>query len=94
MLKHLPWRETVWAIGFVALLALLYAGSYYAMVIPCMIPTITSLDELVSAEPIGYCDHVDYAFGGETAKSLFAPMNQLDRSLRPGVWNPSMVTLP
>src|SRR5947207_709201 len=29
-MRHLPWRETGWAIAFLAALALLYGGSYYA----------------------------------------------------------------
>jgi hypothetical protein len=68
-------------IGLAALLLLLpclYVGSYLALVRRAL-PTIVNTDN----EP-EYCDK--YAIGGDVARKAYAPLNALDRRLRPAYW--------
>ena len=66
-------RYLMIAVALLALLAVLYAGAYYALVEPV---------ELLWSR--GGFAH--YRYGGEMAKHLFAPVHHLDRLLRPRLW--------
>jgi hypothetical protein len=63
---------------------LLYAVSYYMDVTPNQGYHVTSLDEATDAIPL--IRAADYRFGGGTARSLYAPMEQLDRRVFPRRW--------
>jgi hypothetical protein len=81
-LRHLPWRECVYAVGVLTLLLALYVGAYYATVEPFDYSAfISSRHPPPRGTPIPI-----YSFGGESAKTFFAPMHQVDRMLRPDVW--------
>jgi hypothetical protein len=65
-----------YAVGCGALLAALYAGVYYALV--------ERIDYQLIA---GFQSHVvRYRIGEEWSESIFAPMHDLDRKIRPGWW--------
>jgi hypothetical protein len=55
------------------LLPVLYVGSYLALVVPCGIPI---------NDPFGPRTH--WRFGAAYAESLFWPLEQIDRKVRPG----------
>jgi len=64
----------------------LYGASYYALVTPWSI-----VEGSVAGIPIG--EHVEphYAVGGRVAEVAFQPIHQLDRRLRPKVWEPKFM---
>jgi hypothetical protein len=83
-MRHFPLRELGYAIGFIVLLAAIYVGSYYAMVIPsdldpAKLPLRGSISATFYASPV-------YRFGGNTSAQFFGLANKLDRKLRPGQW--------
>jgi hypothetical protein len=83
-LRHFPWRECGYAVGALTLLLALYAGAYYAMVDPFdRVAMISSTYPPPRGRPIPF-----YSFGGDAAKAFFAPIHQVDRLLRPQVWEP------
>jgi hypothetical protein len=75
-MRHVPFRECGYAIGFVLLLAAIYVGSYYAMV---------QKIEFHWGVPFTV-DVVSYRFGGVGADSFFGPAHALDQQLRPEFW--------
>ena len=75
-MRHFPIRELGYAIGFVVLLAVLYVGSYYAMV--------ERIEGQLYAQPIAF---PVYRFGQNYSESLFRSMHCLDRKLRPEFWH-------
>lgn len=62
------------------LLPLLYVVSYLALVQPPTAVTVTGGGNIAI--------HVvaDYRFGVEPARGLFWPLEQIDRTVRPGAW--------
>ncbi len=96
MMKQLPWREMSWALGFVALLAALYVGSYASLISVDRRVILFETDGAPStmtgviAVPPGKTLHFQsakYRVGGENAKSFFGPIHQLDRRIRSGTWD-------
>jgi hypothetical protein len=91
-MRHFPWRELGYAVGFLTLLAVLYVGSYYAT---------------VERQPIGVkwwpetsenprtTYLLDYRLGGGGgwAHDLFGPMHRLDKMIRPDYWDGN-ITVP
>jgi hypothetical protein len=83
-MKHFPKKELAYAVVFVALLAGLYVGSYYALIVPrftFVVPIMGAAhwEGATMFQP-------DYRFGGDTAKAVFAPWHQVDLRIRPGAW--------
>ncbi|WP_254514048.1 hypothetical protein [Anatilimnocola floriformis] len=67
----------------VLLLPVLYAGSYFAMVIPFRLDEATMKGSRAGkAYSYGYC----YRFGDEYAAMLFWPLEQIDQRTRPAQW--------
>lgn len=95
MLKHVFWRETAWAIGFVALMSLLYVGSYYAMVhavSPARAICSGGIRDLSAGTRIlpktgdRVIFELEYRFGGKTAQAIFGPAYLLELQNRPKAW--------
>jgi hypothetical protein len=80
-MRHFPLREFDYAIGFVVLLAALYAGAYYATVRPML---VGSHDEVNGWNADV---HAVYPFAQETSEAVFRPINLLDRGIRPEYWS-------
>jgi hypothetical protein len=80
-MKHLPWKETGWAIVFIVLLAFVYAGSYYAMVTQEWHSGIFWEEGWFGSRP-----EPKYPFCDEVLKTVYGPMYSLDRKVRPGFW--------
>ena len=75
----------------------LYVGSYFALVEPSGIMQFT-----IPAQPAAsgfiainssYTEVEFYRSGGEWAKRLFWPLEQIDRRLRPHVWHDGFVRI-
>lgn len=63
------------------LLPLLYVGSYFALVLPGPAGVVT-------VPPHGwYLERHKYRAGGSVADVIFWPVEQVDKALRPDVWN-------
>ena len=82
-MKHLPWRECGYAIGFILVLAAIYVGSYYAMVRREYSPPFSSVwgtdeDDREFVRP--KYSHDDMA-------DFFRPMHEIDRRLRREYWS-------
>jgi hypothetical protein len=77
-MKHVPWREICWAIGFLTLSIGIYIGAYFALVDPR--PT----GVFMGVGPWRLDSH--YRFGTEVNKVFFAPLEAVDRKMRPGRW--------
>jgi hypothetical protein len=72
------------------LLPALYVGSFYILVQPGKI----RMAKTVKVTPSLYRSGViyeTYRYGGEQAAWFFWPLEQFDRRLRPGAWEPSML---
>lgn len=63
--------------GVLLLLPCLYVGSYYALVEPTSILSL-------SYDDVTFLPY--YSVGGETAKAAFYPVHRLDRLVRPSHW--------
>ena len=70
-MRHMPLRECGYAIAFVVLLLFVYGGAYFAM---------------MERKEIGHSPHVSYRFGEEWTEAIFAPAHDVDRRVRPDVW--------
>jgi hypothetical protein len=68
-------RVRVALAGVLALLGLAYVGSYLALLSPMPSPWF--------GEP----NDATYRVGGRTAETAFAPLEWLDRRVRPGYWS-------
>jgi hypothetical protein len=87
-MRHFPVREPGYAIGFIVVLAALYVGAYYAMVITrsqYLDRYMLSLKVSTKGPPI-YRVAPEYRFGGDAAVRFFAPMHDIDTRLRPSIW--------
>jgi hypothetical protein len=81
-MRHFPWRECSYALGFLVLLATLYVGAYYAMVERMIgFGGITSRGTRVSTRERTI--FVGYRIESVPLDGIFAPMHALDRRLRP-----------
>jgi hypothetical protein len=70
-MRHFPLRELGYAIGFLVLLAVLYVGSYCAMV--------ERRPYQLGIDSVRYPD----AF----LEEVFSPIHQIDRVIRPEFWS-------
>lgn len=79
-MKHLPWRETCWALAVLLALATVYAGAYYAMLVPGSWGGGLDDGGALVVYPTYRTDH-------EWLDDLFAPMFAIDRTvIRSGLW--------
>jgi hypothetical protein len=90
-MKHFPLREMGYALGFVALLAAAYFGTYYALVERVGFnesnesnPFSRDLDKAFEPSP-------RYGIESTALENLFAPAHALDRQLRPDFWSEDAV---
>jgi hypothetical protein len=67
------------------LLPVLYVGSYLALVVPERGGRLRGGSGLFYRHP--------YRAGGARSSAAFWPLEQIDRRLRPGVWEPPMLNL-
>lgn len=88
-MKHIPWKETVWAAAFVVLVVAIYAGAYLAMVERDVAvisrPFLSASGSPPSPTPGGVVPR--YRVGSDVLAWLFAPAHGLDRRLRPFYWS-------
>ena len=63
------------------LIPFVYVGSYLTL----LDGAAPSVYYNQAGEPI-WTDETQYRWGGETARTFFAPANWIDRKLRPGYW--------
>jgi hypothetical protein len=84
-MRHFPFRELGYVIGFLLLMATLYIGSYYATVQRYVYdaPAIFELPD--GSLAVGWFATPKYCIGEESAL-FFRPMHQFDRLVRPGFW--------
>jgi hypothetical protein len=79
-MRHLPWRELLYATVFIGVPVALYVGAYYAMVEPRQyyweLKSGAVVTEILPA----------YPFGGEATETFFTPMHNIDREFRPITW--------
>ncbi|QDU31237.1 hypothetical protein ETAA8_63900 [Anatilimnocola aggregata] len=74
-------RSAAPIIAGILLLAILYVGSYLALVVPeghMVIGNVTSRGAIATPE--------HYRFGSQFFSIFFLPIEQLDRRMRPGAW--------
>ena len=77
-MHHVPHRELGYAVRLIVFLAALYVGAYYA---------------IVTSGPEGLSRYlVEYRIGGNWAESFFAPMHELDLTIRPSWWQGGRVS--
>jgi hypothetical protein len=90
-MKHLPLRECGYAIAVVATFCLAYCGAYLTLV------EFDEREDLLRAmrrigDPHSLPEWSSpgwpaaYRIGGDWSKALFAPINELDRRIRPDYW--------
>ncbi|WP_254512970.1 hypothetical protein [Anatilimnocola floriformis] len=78
-------------------LPVLYAGSYLALVLPgsvCVMPdgTETRYGEVSNRDVLlDLLKYKTYRVGGKWAESFFWPIENADRRLRPGAWEPPVI---
>jgi hypothetical protein len=83
MWKHVPFKETAYAVAFLTLLSAAYVSAYYLCVTRQEIVNPSSINwpsvefETVPAYPIG----------GNISKHFFSAWHQLDRRIRPAFWS-------
>jgi hypothetical protein len=65
------------------LLSVLYVGSYLALVVPGSKPR--SVNDFLARRG------TPYRWGGKTSAKVFWPLEQIDRKVRPGAWEPGIV---
>jgi hypothetical protein len=92
-MRHFPLRELGYAIGFIIVLAALYVGSYYAMVLKSGGPS--GHDEMIRvpdspfAFPI-YRLNEEWVYGFYAPMyAIDAPMYAIDLKVRPDFWLPA-----
>ena len=86
-MRHFPWKELGYAVGFVTLLAVLYVGAYYSL-------AIAHTERLYSDpafalnihSPYTVCIFPEYRIGGESAVRFIEFMHGIDKTLRPDTW--------
>jgi hypothetical protein len=71
-MRHFPWRELGWSVGFVVLSVALYVGSYRAMVIP----------HHFQVNPDGSLSP-EYRFGHAFCVRFYAPIYEAEVSIFP-----------
>src|SRR5688572_17305060 len=81
-LNNFPSKELGLALCFIALLAILYVGFYAVLVTP---------SEHLDIEEHAFISVPEYRIGGDTAKALFDPIQQLDLRLRPNSWKRHLI---
>jgi len=87
-MKHFPLREIGCAVGFILLLGIFYVGGYYALVIThpeLLDPGLLRLKRGTFG-PSTYRIAPEYRFGSDNSVRFFAPMHDLDKWLRPSLW--------
>lgn len=84
-MKHVPIREIGYALAFLVLLAAVYVGGYYALVIREDDWQIEfgELPRVVIMPP-----QAVYRLGGDSSKDFFSLLHEIDRRLRPSYWSP------
>jgi hypothetical protein len=72
------------------LLPVLYVGSYFALVMPGGRMVL-----IAAGKPVPVVDGLNqpreishYRFGHETPRQIYWPLEQIDRKVRPGAWEP------
>jgi hypothetical protein len=82
-MRHIPFRECGYAVGFIVVTTALYIAAYYAMVVRGVnIPmggsfsvTIEELDTVYPSYPI------------ESMRPFFQPIHEIDRKIRSRFWS-------
>jgi hypothetical protein len=69
------------------LLPVLYVGSYFALVVPEGYLREASVQVTEPTPEMFFLKH--YRFGGKVAARAYWPLEQIDRRLRPGAWEPT-----
>jgi hypothetical protein len=92
-MRHFPFRELGYAIGFLVFLAALYVGAYCAMVekVELFAPTDPGGGMAMPRRVIWATPRyrIDDAWG----RRIYAPIHAADRQLRPHFWNaPSLLS--
>ena len=82
-MKHLPLQECAYAIVVLVVLAAIYGGAYLAIM--QRDDYLTSGVSLTPAPYVVY-PYVVYRIGGEWSETFFAPAHEVDRCLRPDLW--------
>ena len=80
--KRSPMSEMTYAFGFVMVLTLLYVAGYYVLVTKdtiCQTKFLGGGKELDTFQPY-------YRVGDEWAKTIFSPIHDADRKVRPDYW--------
>ena len=67
------------------LLPVLYVESYFALVVP------RGIDQPEPADPWAIPPEVHYRVGGTVSATIFAPLEAVDRRLRPDAWGPHWI---
>jgi len=67
----------------IMLLAMIYVGSYFALVRPM---TYNSLKSIGPESPLVSRKVARYRLGGGLAENMFRPMNWIDRRIRQDTW--------
>lgn len=76
-------RAPLIVVAAVLLLLFLYVGSYFALVVPSGVGIY--MDDRTRIDPyLG--TSINYRWGGATANTIFWPLEQIDRKLRPKAW--------
>lgn len=70
------------------LLPALYVGSYFVLVKPF------HRSQWLGGNGTLHMDVEHYRWGGKAAANVFWPLEQIDRKLRPGAWEPGWSTYP
>lgn len=83
-MQHARFRAPLILAILVLLLPVLYVGAYFALVKPMG----------QNWEDPFYDAGLDYRWGGKTAAAIFWPIEQADRQLRPGYWEPGWTSFP
>jgi hypothetical protein len=68
------------------LLPVLYVGSYLALVDPEGNPMYGSFTDFSVKKYLGH-----YRYGGRWSANVFWPLEQIDRKVRPGAWEPLLI---
>ena len=86
-MKHMPLRECGYAIGFVAILLVLYGGAYIAM----MQRTERISGFMFEGKIAEISVRLEYRCGGDTSAAFFGPAHEIDRRLRPEMWRNELI---
>jgi hypothetical protein len=75
------------------LLPVLYVGSYLALVIPrgtfVASPSGSTFTDFADGRGTRSADFVYFRWGSRVAQRFFWPLEQIDRKVRPGAWEPT-----